>query len=147
MSAPGANPPFTLANAMFNCGITDVVLFDGDTKAIRTFTELFDNDFTSCMDKTYVNKHDDLTSDSTLTATHGQIRLTPGHKKNIKAFIQWTRYQIRLGIDPNTVISPVANALEFIKRYEHHDAYINKSKTITETEKPENFTDKLKCIE
>ena len=46
MAAPGANPPFTLANDMFDYGITDAVLFDGDTKAIRTSTELFDNDFT-----------------------------------------------------------------------------------------------------
>ena len=54
MAAPGANPPFTLANAMINCGITDAALFDGDTKAIRITTELFYGDFPSCMDKTYV---------------------------------------------------------------------------------------------
>ena len=87
MAAPGANPPFTLANAMSDCGITDAALFDGDTKASRIATEVFDNDFTSCMDKTYVELYDDLKSYSTLTAAHGQIRLTPGHKKNIKAFI------------------------------------------------------------
>ena len=91
MAAPGANPPFTVANAMFNCGITDAVLFDGDTKASRIATELFDDNFTLCMDKTYVKLDDDLKSYSTLTAAHGQISLTPGHKKNIKAFIQWTR--------------------------------------------------------
>ena len=89
---------------------------------------------------------DDLKSYSTLTVAHGQIRLTPGIKKNIKAFIQWTRDQIRLGIDPITVRFPVANALDFIKRYKHHDAYVKKSKTITEMAKPEHFTDKLKWI-
>ena len=99
------------------------------------------------MDKTYIKLDDELKSYSTLTATHGHIRLTPGHKKNIKAFIQWTRDHIRLGIDPITVRFPVANASDFIKRYKHHDAYVNKSKTITETAKPENFTDKLKWIE
>ena len=46
MASPGANSPFTLVNAMFDCGITDAVLFDGDTKEIRIATELFDNDFT-----------------------------------------------------------------------------------------------------
>ena len=60
MAAPGANPPFTLANALFDCGITDATLFDGDTKASRIATELFDDDFTSCMDKTHVNIDDDL---------------------------------------------------------------------------------------
>ena len=143
MAAPGAFPPFTLAYAIFNCGIMDAVLFDSDTKASRIATEIFDNDFTSCMDKTYVELDDDLNSYSTLTAAHGQNRITPGHKKNVKAFIQWTRDQIRLGIDPITVLFPVANASDFNKIYKHHDAYVKKYKTITETAKPENFTDKL----
>ena len=102
-AAPGANPPFTLVNVMFDCGITDAALFDGDTKASRIATELFDNNFTSCMDKMYVKLDEDLKSYSTLTAAHGQIWLTPGHKKNIKELIQWTRDHIRLGIDPITV--------------------------------------------
>ena len=96
------------------------------------------------MDKTYVKLDADLKSYSTLTSAHGQIRLTPGHKKNIKTFNQWTRDQIRFGIYPIMVRFPVANASDFIKRYKHHDAYIKKSNTITETGKPENFTDKLK---
>ena len=136
-----------LANPMSDCGITDATLFDGDTKAIRIATEIFDNDFTSCMDNTYIELDDELDSYPTITAAHGQIRLTPRHKKNIKAFIQWMRDQIRLGVNPITVRFTVANASDFIKRYKHHDAYVKKSKTITETEKSENFTDKLKWIE
>ena len=62
MAAPGANPPFALVNDMFDCGITDAVLFDGDTKANRITTKLFDDDFTSCMDKTYIELDDDLKS-------------------------------------------------------------------------------------
>ena len=147
MAALGANPPFTLANAMFDCSITDAKSFDGDTKTSRIATEIFDDDFTPCMDKTYVELDDDLKSYSTLTAAHGQIRLTPGHKKNIKALIQWTRYHVHLGIDPITVIFPVANTLDLFKRYKHDDAYVNKSKKITDTAKPENFTYKLKWIE
>ena len=85
------------------------------------------------MDKKYVKLDDELKSYSTLINAHGQIRLPPGHKKNIKAFTQWTRDHIRLGIDPITVRFPVANALDFIKRYKHYDAYVKKSKTITET--------------
>ena len=141
-----ANPPFTAADAMFNYGIADAILFDGNTKAIRIATVPFDDDFTSRMDTTYIELDDDLKSYSNLTAAHGQLRLTPVHKKDINAFIQCTRDQIRLGIDPIMVRFPVANASDFIKRYKHHDAYVNKSKTITETAKTENFTDKLKWI-
>ena len=147
MAAPGANTPFTLANDMLDYGITDAVLFDSDTKAIRIATDLFDNEFFSFVDKMHVELDDDLNSYSTLTTVHCNIRITPGHKKNIKAFIKCMRDQIRLGIDPITVRFPVSNALDFIKRYKHHDAYIKKSKTIMETAKPDNFTDKLKWIE
>ena len=146
MAAPGTTPPFKLANAIFDCGIMDDVLFDGDTKEIGIATELFDDEFTSCMDKTYVKMDDGLKSYFTLTSEHGQIRLKPGHKNNTKAFIQWTRDPIRLGIDHITVRFTVANAPDFINRYKHHDAYVKKYKTITETSKPENFTDKLKWI-
>ena len=90
MAAPGPNPPFTLAIAMFNCSITDAVLFCADTKASRIATEIFDDDFASCMDKMYAELDVDLKSYSTLTAAHDHIRLTPSHKNNIKAFIQWT---------------------------------------------------------
>ena len=94
------------------------------------------------MDKTYIELDDELDSYPTITAAHGQIRLTPRHKKNIKAFIQWTRDHIRLGIDPITVRLPVENDSCFINRYKHNDAYVKKYKTITETAKPENFTGK-----
>ena len=54
MAEPGANPPVTLANAMFDCGIRDAALFDGDTKSSRIYTELFDDNFTSCLYKTSI---------------------------------------------------------------------------------------------
>ena len=50
MVAPGANQPFMLVNAMFDCGTMDAVLFDSDAKASRINTELFDHNFTLCMD-------------------------------------------------------------------------------------------------
>ena len=58
MEAPGTNPPFTLASAMFDCGITDAALFEGDKKASKIATELFEDDFTLCMDKMYPDLDD-----------------------------------------------------------------------------------------
>ena len=46
MAAPGTNPPFALANGMFDCGIMDDVLFDRNTKVSRNATELVDKNFT-----------------------------------------------------------------------------------------------------
>ena len=99
------------------------------------------------MDKTVKELYCDLKSYSTLTDVNRQIRLNPGQKNNVKAFIQWTRYQYRLGLDPALTLFSVTNISEYIKRYKHHEAYIEKSSTLTDIAKPEQFTDKMKWID
>ena len=42
---PGANPPFTVVNGMFICGINIPTLFQGDSQAKWISGELFDYDF------------------------------------------------------------------------------------------------------
>ena len=44
---PGANPPFTVANAMFICGIKSPALFQGDSQAEQVSGKVFDHDFVS----------------------------------------------------------------------------------------------------
>ena len=90
---PGANIPFTVANGMFICGINIPTLFQRDSQAKQISGKLFDDDFMSCMDKTVKELGDDLKSYSTLMASNGQICLNPVQRKNVKIFIQWTRYQ------------------------------------------------------
>ena len=77
-------------------------------------------------------------------AANSQIRLNLVHKKNVKAFIQWTRDQYRLVLDPILTLFPVANVDGYIKRYKHHEAYIKKASTLNDTAKPEIFTNKIK---
>ena len=121
---------------MFICGIYSPTLFQGDSQAKRISGELFDDEFVSCMDKTVKYLENDLKSYSTLTAANGQIRLNPGQKDNVKAFIRWTRDQYRLGLDPVLTLLPVGNVAEYIKRYKHHEAYIKKKSTLTDMAKP-----------
>ena len=99
-AAPAQLPVFTIRDAMIACGMHGVHLFDGETQAQRFATEVFDNDFTACMDKTFKELDGDFKSYSTLTIANGQVRLAPGTKRNIKAFIQWTRDRYRLGENP-----------------------------------------------
>ena len=49
---PGANPPFTVANTMFICGIASPTCFKGYSQYELIVGKLFDDDFVSCMDKT-----------------------------------------------------------------------------------------------
>ena len=99
------------------------------------------------MDKTFTALEDDFKSYSALTVTNGQIRLTPGTKRNVKAFIQWTRDRYCLGENPAATDYPVNNAVDHIKRYKHHEAFIKKSKTLVDTATPAQFTEKTKWLD
>ena len=76
---PGANPLFTVVNAMFIFGINRPTLFQGDSQAKRISSKIFDYDFMSCMDRTIKKIDDDSKSYSTLTSANGQICLNPAN--------------------------------------------------------------------
>ena len=49
----GVNPSFTMLYKIYEFGVTDSTLFNGNTKSDRMAAELFDDQFLSCMDNTY----------------------------------------------------------------------------------------------
>ena len=69
----GLNPTFTVEKTIFDCGVMDVALFNGNRKADRMATELFDDDFSFCMDKTYEEFDENLKSYSNLTVFNGKL--------------------------------------------------------------------------
>ena len=91
--------PQTVLDAMIASGINNQIQFNVATQAQRIATDVFDDDFESCLSKDYKDLEDDFKSYSTLTVANGQIRLTPGTKKKIKGFIQWTRDMINTSRD------------------------------------------------
>ena len=76
---------------------------------------LLSNDFATVMDKTIEDSRADFKSYSELTQNQGQIRLEPNVKRNIQAFIQWTRDEIRMGKDPTLSPFPVSDTPRLIK--------------------------------
>ena len=101
MAAEIAN---TFEQLLLQCGVpNDCILFNGATKAQRIATEVFSDDFNSCMDISHEDFEDECKTYCSLTVVQGQIRLNPGTKRNIKALIQWCREQIIVGNDPATV--------------------------------------------
>jgi hypothetical protein len=62
-----------------------------DAQAERIAEDIFDNLFTSCLDITFKELDEHFKTYSELSAAQGQIRVRPGTRKNIKAFMQWTR--------------------------------------------------------
>ena len=100
----GVAPVYTVLDALVACGVDNMSLFNGNSPAWRLSNELFSDDFESCLDKTQQELDEDLKSYSTLTQAQGQIRILPGCRKNIKAFIQWSKDQIRTGVNPINLI-------------------------------------------
>ena len=125
-------------------GVHDVYLFEDLTKAERITTEVFDGDFESCMDKTLAEIDDYFKSSPTLTIRNGQIIPTPGIKINIKSFIQWSKDVISTGRYPTITAFPIDKAIELIRKSKVYKAFFDKSKTIIDTAKPTQFTEKKK---
>ena len=106
--------------------------------------DIFDNLFTTCMDMTFKELDDHFKTYSDLTVAQGQIRLRPGTRKNIKAFVQWTRDELRLGREPHLTSFPVEQVSDLIRRYKTHEKFQNNYKTLAEAAKPEKFKESVK---
>lgn len=134
---------YTVKQAMEACGV-DTTLFEGLTRAERLATDMFNDDFRTCMDKTFEEIDADFKTYSDLTVAQGQIRLLPGVKTRIKAFVQWARDEIRMGKDPSVSSFQVANANTFIRRYKTHLQFVKNSSTMAEAAKPSKFSTSTK---
>ena len=137
----------TIFDAMVACGVDNAIRFNGDTAAERIATEIFDNDFMSCLDKDVSELEDDFKTYSGLTVNQGQIRLHPGTKRHIKAFIQWTKDQYRTGLDPSLTEFPIAETANLIRRHKSHLAFCEKSKRVSDTAKPPKLEETTKWLD
>ena len=100
--------------------------------------------FTTSKDVTFKELDDHFKTYSELTVAQGQIRLRPGVQKNNKAFVQWTRDELRLGRDPSILPFPVGQGSDLIRRYKTHEKYQNDSRTLAKAAKPERFEESIK---
>ena len=134
----------TVLDAMILCGVDNVAMFMGETQAQRIASEIFDDSFESCMDISFKDLDEHFKTYSDLTAVQGQIRIRPGIRKNIKAFVQWSRDELRLGHEPKMTPFPVDQVSDLIRRYKTHEKYLSDSKTLSEAAKPEKFKESTK---
>ena len=135
---------FTVLAAMIACGVNNDLLFHDMTQADRVSTDIFGNDFAACMDITFKELDEYFKNYGDLTVAQGQIRFTPGTRKNIKAFVQWTRDEIRLGRNPQDTPFPVNTVSDLIRRYKTHEKFQSDAKTLSEAAKPEKFKESTK---
>ena len=133
-----------VVDAMVVCGVDNEGLFMDETQAQRLASDIFGDQFTSCLDITFKELDDYFKTYSDFTVAQGQIRIRPGIRKNIKAFIQWTRDELRLGRDPAESPFPIELVGDMIRRYRTHEKFLNDSKTLSEAAKPDKFKESTK---
>jgi len=126
------------------CGVDNIALFLGETPAKRIAADIFDDNFTTCMDITFKELDDHFKTYSDLTQAQGQIRIPPGTRKNIKAFVQWTRDEIRFGRDPSLSPFPLDQVSDCLRRHKTHEKFVADAKTLAEAAKPEKFKESTK---
>lgn len=134
-------PAFTVEDAMLACGVPAAPLFNQQSPARRLARDLFADDFTTAMDKTFTELEDDFKTYSNLTNAQGQIRLLPGVKNNIKAFVQWTRDELRMNRDPATTPFPNHLTNVLLRRYKTHKQFLD---SVDEATKPKDFATTIK---
>lgn len=133
-------PVFTVADAMTLCGLTEA-------EAARVAVEVFNDDFSTTMDKSFEDLDGDIQSYSNLTVAEGRICINPGVKQKMRAFIQWSRDQIRKGLDPSGEAFPVNASTELINRYNSYAFWQDSSKMLSDSAKPSTFTNDSKWKE
>ena len=140
-------PVFTVHDAMVAAGVNDADNYNGRSSAQRIAADIFDDDFSSCMDKTHEDMESDFKSFSTLTAVQGQIRLLPGVKKRIKAFVQWVKDEVRLGREPSLTPFPAGDTANLVRRCTTHKKFVSKSSTLSDAAKPVVFGKDVKWVD
>ena len=80
-------PVFTVHDTMVASGINDTDNFDGRCSADPIAEDMFEDDFSICMDKTHKDIVNDFMTFSIITTAQGKILLFLGVKKRIKVFI------------------------------------------------------------
>ena len=135
-------PTYDVRDNMVRCGINNDEddAHEGDTDAERIAHDIFRHDFNSVMTIDMAGLSRDFKIYSNLTVAEGRIRVRPDQQKNIRAFIQWGRDQIRMGHDPTQTLFDAGQTQAYIDRLDKHSNWVKKS---TEARRPEPFTEDM----
>ena len=134
----------TVRDQLTICGVNNVNNWHGQTQAQRIASDLFNDDHESARDMKFSDLTEDFKSYSALTVANGQICLSPGTKRNIRAFIQWCKHVFCLGGNPALTPFPVGTTPTLLRQEQSHLKFVKKSKTIVKSGKPTRFTTEMK---
>ena len=130
---------FNLRGAMIACGVNNASVFLGNTPALRLATDIFGNDFTTCMYKKFAELDINFKTYYDMTQAQGKICLLTGIKRNIKLIIQWVRDDQCLGRNPEMMAFPVVRSPAHLRRYKTHTKFVSSVLTLIDAVKPGKF--------
>ena len=132
------NGPYTVQQAMMACGALT------EEKADTLSSELFDDDYNDCRDKTNKDLVDSFKMLHTTPSTQGGVKIPLRTQKHIKAFCQWTKDCLRTGLDPAATPFPIHTTRDLMARAETHHQFMKNYETIASAAKPKDFTKDVK---
>ena len=134
----------TVTEAMKQCGVDYITQFQNRTSA-QTITEnVFGDDFYMCLGKTTDELDNNIKSFATLRQNQGQIRIGPGEKMKLVAFMHWVQNKVCCGEATEDEPFPVYMHPDLIRDHKSHKIFIEKSKTLSDSAKPIRFKDTMK---
>ena len=142
---PGLVPPPQMSSvhdAMVSCGVDDTAgnTHEGRTQATRVASDIFFDSYDTVAKKSMTHLENEFKTYANLTVANGKIPLNPGIKNRIKAFVQWTRDEIRLGRNPARLAYVTGDEARLLERMREHDRYVSESSTLASDAKPATFT-------
>jgi hypothetical protein len=136
----GKVPPYDVITAMLACGLDA-------TKAKLIATELFDDMFEACIDKTIDELKDNFKSLAAIPKADGGVKIAPGQKTKVTSFTLWVKHQYRMGRDPTTLKYPYDKAIMIKQKAATHKLYMIRYEAISAAAKPERLTKDTKWEE
>ena len=140
-------PRFTVANALIASGISneDGVTGVGSRSNVdRISDDVFGGRFSTARDLSYKDLEADFKTYADLTVAEGRIRLTVRQKKNLRAFLQWTKDEYRYGRDPSLTAFPIVQVEDLIRRNKMYEVFTEKSKDLSSAAEPDKFKSNTK---
>ena len=133
-----ANGPYTVKQAMQACGANT------EAKAATLASELFDNAYDDCKDKRMSELVDGFKVLSKLPANSGGVKVALRVQMRIKAFCQWTKDHLRMGLEPSSIPFAVDRSREFMARAETHDQFVRNYTSVASAAIPKDFNKDVK---
>ena len=132
----GLLPPYEVWAAMVACGI-DRTLDEHKDVAVG----LFQDEYETCLDLNDKSLHNYHKAAAEQGGSH-RITHTVMQRNNIRAFVQWTKDNIRTGKDPGMLKFEPKGISKILKKAKTHEIYVDNSSVMAV--KPKDFTKDIK---